>query len=119
MTVEAAGLWKWTLMQNNKSSLPGNRMVAEFNGDCNFEGTSTVSNYGTASESDEFAFPFLFPFPFPFPCPFPSFLVLPLPAFLSKVRPPISAVVHAVTLSKKHQRSSTLEEKGLKNEGRH
>ena len=29
------------------------RTVAEFNGDCNFEGTSTVSNYGTASESDE------------------------------------------------------------------
>ena len=53
MTVEAAGLWKWTLMQNNKSSFPGNRMVAEFNGDCNFEGTSTVSNYGTASECDE------------------------------------------------------------------
>ena len=53
MKVEAAGLWKWALMQNNKCSLPGNRMVAEFNGDCNFEGTSTVSNYGTASESDE------------------------------------------------------------------
>ena len=53
MTVEAASLWKRALMQNNKSSLPGNRMVAEFNGDCNFEGTSTVSNYDTASESDE------------------------------------------------------------------
>ena len=53
ITVEAASLWKRALMQNNKSSLPGNRMVAEFNGDCNFEGTSTVSNYDTASESDE------------------------------------------------------------------
>ena len=29
------------------------RTVAEFKGDCNFEGTSTASNYGTASESDE------------------------------------------------------------------
>ena len=53
MTVEAAGLWNRALMQNNKSSLPGDRTVAEFNGDCNFEGTSTVSNYSTASESDE------------------------------------------------------------------
>ena len=28
-------------------------LVAEFKGDSNFEGTSTVSNYGTVSESDE------------------------------------------------------------------
>ena len=31
---------------------------------------------------------------------------------------PIYATVHAVMLSKKHQRSSTVQEEGLKNEGR-
>ena len=52
-------------------------MVAEFKGDCNFEGASTTGNYGTVNE---FAFPpFSFPFPFPFLFPFLSFLVLPLP----------------------------------------
>ena len=40
-------------------------------------------------------------------------------AFLSKVRPPIYAAVHAVMLSKKHRRSSTTQEEGLTNEGRH
>ena len=41
-------------------------------------------------------------------------------AFLSKVHPPIYAIVHAVMLSKKHQRSSsTVQEEGLTNEGRH
>ena len=40
-------------------------------------------------------------------------------AFLSKIYPPIYAVVHAVMLGKKHQRSSTVEEKELTNEGRH
>ena len=40
-------------------------------------------------------------------------------AFLSKVRLPIYATVHAVMLSKKHRRSSTVQEKGLTNEGRH
>ena len=40
-------------------------------------------------------------------------------AFLCKVHPPICAVVHGVMLSKKHQRSSTLQEEGLINEGRH
>jgi len=39
--------------------------------------------------------------------------------FLSKVRPPIYAIVHAVMLSKKHQRSSTVQEEGLTNEDRH
>ena len=29
------------------------RMVAEFKVACNFEGTSTASNYGTVSKSDE------------------------------------------------------------------
>ena len=52
----------------NLVSLPLYRAVAEFKGDCNFEGASTASNYGTASE-------LVFPFPFPFP----SFQVLPLP----------------------------------------
>ena len=40
-------------------------------------------------------------------------------AFLSKVHSPIYAAVHAVTLSKKHQRSSTVQEEGPTNEGRH
>ena len=40
-------------------------------------------------------------------------------AFLSKVRPPIFATVHAVMLSKKHRRSSTVQGKELTNEGRH
>ena len=40
-------------------------------------------------------------------------------AFLSKIHPPIYAAVHAVMLSKKHQRSSTVGEEGLTNEGRH
>ena len=61
--------WKRALMRNNKSCLPG--LIQ--NGS-SLKGTSTASNYGTASE---FAFPF--PLPFAFPFPFPSFLVLPLP----------------------------------------
>ena len=40
-------------------------------------------------------------------------------AFLSKVHPPIYAIVHAVMLSKKHQRSCTVQEEGLTNEGKH
>ena len=40
-------------------------------------------------------------------------------AFLSKVRPPIYVAVHAALLSKKHRRSSTVQEEGLTNEGRH
>ena len=40
-------------------------------------------------------------------------------AFLSKVCPPIYVAVHAVMLSKKHHRSSTVQEEGLTNEGRH
>ena len=40
-------------------------------------------------------------------------------AFLLKVRPPIHAAVHAIMLSKKHQRSSTVQEEGLTNEDRH
>ena len=39
--------------------------------------------------------------------------------FFLKVHPPICAVAHAVMLSKKHRRSSTLQEDGLTNEGRH
>ena len=71
MTVEAAslsgsGCWCETI---NLVYLPLYRMVAEFKGDWNFEGASTVSNYSTASEP-----------PFQFPFPFPSFLVLPLPS---------------------------------------
>ena len=38
-------------------------------------------------------------------------------AFLSKVRPPIYATVHAVMLSKKCQRSSTVHMEGVTNEG--
>ena len=38
---------------------------------------------------------------------------------LSKVCPPNCAAVHAVTSSKKHWRSSTVQEEGLTNEGRH
>ena len=34
-------------------------------------------------------------------------------AFLSKVRPPICAVLHGIILSKKHRRSSTVQEEGL------
>ena len=53
-------------------------------------------------------------------CP-PPFLneVIAKRAFLSKVRPPTCAVVHAVMLSKKHRRNSTFQEDGLTNEGRH
>ena len=40
-------------------------------------------------------------------------------AFLSKVHPPIYATVPAVTLSKKHQRSSTVQEEALTNHSRH
>ena len=39
-------------------------------------------------------------------------------AFLLKVRPQFFSVVHAVMLSKKHQRNSTVQEEGLTNEGR-
>ena len=39
--------------------------------------------------------------------------------FLSKVRPPIYAIVHAVMSTKKHQRSCTVQEEGLTNEDRH
>ena len=38
--------------------------------------------------------------------------------FLSKVRPPTYAIIHAVMLSMKHLRSSTVQEE-LTNEGRH
>ena len=73
LTVEAAG-FSGKCETINFVCLALYRMVAEFKGDWNFEGTSTASNYCTASE---FAFPF--PSSFPFPFPFPSFLVLPLP----------------------------------------
>ena len=39
--------------------------------------------------------------------------------FLLKVCQPIYAAVHSVMSSKKHQRSSTVQEVGLTNEGRH
>ena len=56
------------MMRNNKSCLPGLiQNGSKFKGDCNFEGASTVSNYGTVGE---FAFPFPFPYPLPFPLPF-------------------------------------------------
>ena len=53
MTVEAAdlsGSWRWC-KTINIVCLPLYRMVAEFKGDCNFEGASTPSNYGAASGS--------------------------------------------------------------------
>ena len=40
-------------------------------------------------------------------------------AFVWKVHLPIYAGVHAVMLSKKHGRSSTLQVEGLTNEGKH
>ena len=40
-------------------------------------------------------------------------------AFVWKVHLPIYAAVHAVMLGKKHGRSSTLQEEGLTNEGKH
>ena len=49
--------------------------------------------------------------------PFWMKLLQRMHAFLSKVHSPIYAAVHAVTLSKKHQRSSTVQEEGLTNEG--
>ena len=35
-------------------------LVAEFKGDNNFEGTSTVSNYGTVSESDKWIYIYIY-----------------------------------------------------------
>ena len=40
-------------------------------------------------------------------------------AFLLKVCPPIYAIVHAVMQSKKHRRSSTMQEEGLTNDHRY
>ena len=53
-------------------------------------------------------------------CP-PPFLneVVAKGDFLSKVCPPIYAAAPAVMLSKKHQRSTTVQEEGLTDEGRH
>ena len=49
--------------------------------------------------------------------PTPFFLndyeVVAKDAFLTKICPPIYAAVHAVMLSKKHRRSSTVQEEGL------
>ena len=58
-------------MRKNKSCLPGLiENGSRIQRGLELEGTSTASNYGTASEFElEFAFPF----------PFPLFLVLPLP----------------------------------------
>ena len=39
--------------------------------------------------------------------------------FLSKVHPPTYATVHVVMLSRRHQRSSTVQEERLTNEGRY
>ena len=66
----------------------------------NFEGTSTVSNYGTmrARVTSEFPFPFLFLFPFPFPFPFPLVLTLPLPVFTNL--PNNSSVVTKLVLDR-------------------
>ena len=51
------------------------------------------------------------------PAPFMNEFVVQ-DAFLLST-PPIYAIVHAVMLSKKHWRSYTAQEEGLKNEGRH
>ena len=53
--------------------------------------------------------------------PTPFFLneIVAKDAFLLKVCPPIYAIVHAVMQSKKHRRSSTMQEEGLTNDHRY
>ena len=53
--------------------------------------------------------------------PPPFFLneIISKDAFLLKVWPPIYAIVHAVMQSKKHRRSSTMQEEGVTNDHRY